>query len=73
MEEGECSDIDKPKSESNGDHKRKQPKVVAGSQYPNKSPKSDQGEDQPSSKRKGSFKKPKGEKLDWSVLRRSKS
>ncbi|XP_062084988.1 uncharacterized protein LOC133791108 [Humulus lupulus] len=73
MEEGECSDLDKPKSDANGNYKRKQPGVT-DSQYPNKSPKSDQGDQQsPSSKRKDAFKKPKGGKLDWSVLRRSRS
>ncbi|PON75573.1 M-phase phosphoprotein [Parasponia andersonii] len=71
--EGECSDIDKPKSKANVDHKRKQSEIVSKSQYPNKSPKSDQGDQLSSSKRKGAFKKPKDEKLDWSVLRRSKS
>ncbi|PON68801.1 M-phase phosphoprotein [Trema orientale] len=74
--EGECSDIDKPKSsksKANGDHKRKQSEIVSESQYPNKSPKSDQGDQLSSSKRKGAFKKPKDEKLDWNVLRRSKS
>ncbi|KAM6578027.1 hypothetical protein CsatB_029864 [Cannabis sativa] len=66
MEEGECSDLHKPNCEANGNYKRKQ--------YPNMSPKSDEVEQQsPSSDRKGAFKKPKGGRLDWSVLRRSKS
>ncbi|KAF3454681.1 hypothetical protein FNV43_RR05129 [Rhamnella rubrinervis] len=70
----ECSNADKPESEANGDNKRKQSEVVSESQYPRKSPKTDQGDHQQSpNKSKGSFRKPKGEKLDWNLLRRSKN
>ncbi|KAL5580967.1 hypothetical protein UlMin_013409 [Ulmus minor] len=73
VDDAEYSDIDKPKSDSNGDLKRKQHEEVSESQYPNKSPKSNHGKQQSSSsKSKGSFKKPKAENLDWNILRRSK-
>ncbi|PQM38986.1 uncharacterized protein Pyn_39310 [Prunus yedoensis var. nudiflora] len=74
MDEAECSNTDKLNCERDGDHKRKLSEVVSGKQYPNKSPKVDQG-DQLSSpnKSKGSFKKPKGEKLDWNILRPTKN
>lgn len=73
-DEAECSNTDKSNCERDGDHKRKPSEVVSGKQYPNKSPKVDQG-DQLSSpnKSKGSFKKPKGEKLDWNILRPTKN
>lgn len=74
MDEAECSNMDKLDWEANGDHKRKQSEVMPESQYPRKSPKTDQGDQRSSpNTSKGSFKKPKGGKLDWSVLRRSKS
>ena len=70
------SDMDKLRSEAE-DLKRKQSEVLSETQYPKKTPKNVQGNEQssPSSSSKGSFKKPKakGEKLDWSVLRPSKS
>ena len=69
------SDMDKLRSEAE-DLKRKQSEVVSETQYPKKTPKNVQGNEQSSpSSSKGSFKKPKakGEKLDWSVLRPSKS
>lgn len=74
MDEAECSNMDKSDCDANGDHKRKQSEVMPESQYPKKSPKTDQGDQQPSrNTSKGPFKKPKGGKVDWSVLRRSKS
>ncbi|CAK7331500.1 unnamed protein product [Dovyalis caffra] len=63
----ECSNTAKLNSEANGDHKRKQPEVT---QYQNKSPKMVQdGHQSSSNSSKGSFKQPKRDKLDWSVLR----
>lgn len=62
--------MDKTSNEVNGDLKRKQSEVTPQAQYPNKSPKNDQGDRQSSSKKSmGYFKKPKGDKLDWKVLR----
>lgn len=72
MDEAECSNIDNSNCELNGDHKRKQSEVVSETLYPNKSPKNDQGRSSPN-KSKGSFKKPKGGKLDYNILRPSKS
>ncbi|PRQ34157.1 putative M-phase phosphoprotein [Rosa chinensis] len=72
MDEAECSNIDNSNCEPNGDHKRKQSEVLSETQYPNKSPKNDQGQSS-SNKSKGSFKKPKGGKLDYNILRPSKS
>lgn len=72
MDEAECSNIDNSNCELNGDHKRKQSEVVSETLYPNKSPKNDQGQSSPN-KSKGSFKKPKGGKLDYNILRPSKS
>lgn len=55
------------------DLKRKQSEGASETQYPNKSPKNVEGNQQSSpSNSKRSFKKPKAEKLDWSVLRPSK-
>ncbi|KAL6200229.1 hypothetical protein ACLB2K_030011 [Fragaria x ananassa] len=70
--EAECSNIDSSNCGLNGDHKRKQSEVVSETQYPNKSPKNDQGQSSPN-KSKGSFKKPNGGKLDYNILRPSKS
>ncbi|KAI4322132.1 hypothetical protein L6164_021851 [Bauhinia variegata] len=54
----------------NGDLKRKQSEVISEAQFPNKSPKNDQdGKQSAAPNGLGSFKKPKGDKLDWSVLR----
>lgn len=62
----------KKDNDDNSDVKRKQSEVVCESQYPNKSPKNDQGGRQSSpSGSLGSFKKPTGDKLDWNVLRPS--
>ncbi|EXC32734.1 hypothetical protein L484_019847 [Morus notabilis] len=73
-DEAECSNRDKPKSKANRDHKRKQSHVGSESQYSNKSPKSNQGDEQASaSERKGGFKKPNGGNLDFNLLRRSNS
>lgn len=73
-DEEDCKIIEKPKFKANRDHKRKQSRAVSESQYPNKSTKNGQGDEQASSsKRKGGFKKPKGGNLDWNLLRRSKS
>lgn len=74
MDGAECSNIDKSDFKADGDLKRKQSEAVSETQYPNKSPKDVQGNQQSSpNSSKGSFKKPKGQKLDWSVLRPSKS
>lgn len=55
---------------TNGDLKRKQSEVESEQQNRNKSPKNDQAGQQSSpSSHKGSYKQPKREKLDWSVLR----
>lgn len=55
------------------DLKRKQSEGASETQYPNKSPKNVEGNQQSSpSNSKRSFKKAKAEKLDWSVLRPSK-
>ncbi|KAF7805438.1 M-phase phosphoprotein 6 [Senna tora] len=70
VEGPDCSNVDKTSNEFNGDLKRKQSEVMSEAQYPNKSPKNDKGDRQSSSKNSlGSFKKPKGDKLDWNVLR----
>ena len=77
MDGAESLNTNKSSFKANGDLKRKQSEVVSETQYPKKTPKNVQGNEQssPSSSSKGSFKKPKakGEKLDWSVLRPSKS
>lgn len=74
MDGAECLNIDKSDFKADGDLKRKQSEAVSETQYPNKSPKDVQGNQQSSpNSSKGSFKKPKGQKLDWSVLRPSKS
>ncbi|KAM4083326.1 hypothetical protein ACB094_08G047700 [Castanea mollissima] len=76
MDGAGSSNTDKSSSEAE-DLKRKQSEVVSETQYPKKTPKNVQVNEQssPSSSSKGSFNKPKakGEKLDWSVLRPSKS
>ncbi|XP_043701244.1 uncharacterized protein LOC122651779 [Telopea speciosissima] len=68
--------VSRPSSDSDVDHKRKQPEVDEGAQYPSKSQKnvSDGGNrcSTPSSD-KGSYKQPKREKLDWNVLRPPKA
>ncbi|CAJ1955692.1 unnamed protein product [Sphenostylis stenocarpa] len=71
-EDPECVNIDKKSMEVNGNVKRKQSEVVSEVQYPNKSPKNDDGDKQslPSTSL-GTFKKPNGDKLDWNVLRPS--
>lgn len=66
--------VDESNLKANGNHKRKQSDVVSETQNPNKSPKRVQGNQQSSpNNTKGSFKTPKGHRLDWSVLRPSKS
>ncbi|XP_028775770.1 uncharacterized protein LOC114732621 [Neltuma alba] len=57
-------------NEVNADLKRKQPEDMSEAQCPNKSPKNDKSDRHTSPKNSlGSFKKPKGDKLDWNVLR----
>ncbi|XP_038900477.1 uncharacterized protein LOC120087689 [Benincasa hispida] len=71
--EAMCSNIDEKNCEANGDLKRKQSEVVSEGQHPTKFSRSGR-DNQPSSSsngRRGPFKKPKGEKLDWNVLRPS--
>lgn len=66
--------IDQSNCKANGDHKRKQSDIVSETQNPHKSPKHVQGNQQSSpNNSKDSFKKPTGQRLDWSVLRPSKS
>ncbi|XP_020223217.1 uncharacterized protein LOC109805529 [Cajanus cajan] len=67
-----CAEADKKSLDVNGNVKRKQSEVTCEAQYPNKSPKNDH-DDKKSlpSNSLGSFKKPSGDKLDWSVLRPS--
>lgn len=60
-----CSNIDENNCEATEDLKRKQSEVVHEGQHPTKFSRSGNG--------KGSFKKPKGGKLDWNVLRPSKA
>ncbi|KAM1148770.1 hypothetical protein EV2_030244 [Malus domestica] len=73
MDEAGCSNTDKSNGEPNGDHKRKQSEEVSGKQHPNKSPKLNQvGQQSSPNTSKGSFRKPKGENLNWNVLRPSK-
>ncbi|XP_009364370.1 uncharacterized protein LOC103954284 [Pyrus x bretschneideri] len=73
MDEAECSNTDKSNGDPNGDHKRKQSEVGSGKQLPNKSPKLNQvGQQSSPNTSKGSFRKPKGENLNWNVLRPSK-
>ncbi|XP_062172576.1 uncharacterized protein LOC133878095 [Alnus glutinosa] len=73
MDGAGCSNIESNR-EASGELKRKQSEVVSETQYPNKSPKDVQSNQQSApNNSKGSFKKPKGQKLDWSVLRPSKS
>ena len=61
-------------NEVNADLKRKKPEVMSEAQYPNKSPKNDEGSCHTSQKNNlGSFKKPKKANLDWNVLRPPKS
>ncbi|KAJ9146677.1 hypothetical protein P3X46_028913 [Hevea brasiliensis] len=66
-DEAGCSDASKAKSDT--DLKRKQSEVVAESQNQNKSPKTEGGQQLSPNSSKASFKQPKREKLDWSVLR----
>ncbi|KAL4014242.1 hypothetical protein IC575_026439 [Cucumis melo] len=63
--EAVCSNIDENNCEATEDLKRKQSEVVHEGQHPTKFSRSGNG--------KGSFKKPKGGKLDWNVLRPSKA
>lgn len=73
MDGAGCSNIESNRDAS-GELKRKQSEVVSETQYPNESPKDVQSNQQSApNNSKGSFKKPKGQKLDWSVLRPSKS
>ena len=61
MDGAESLNTNKSSFKANGDLKRKQSEVVSETQYPNKSPKNVQGNQQSSpSNGKGSFKKPKG-------------
>lgn len=64
--------MNKKSHEVNGNVKRKQSEVTCEAQYPNKSPKNDEGDKQSSPNNSlGSFKKPAGDKLNWNVLRPS--
>ncbi|EEF28634.1 uncharacterized protein LOC8287878 [Ricinus communis] len=63
----ECSNTGNAKSD--GDLKRKQSDVVPESPHKNKSPKTEGSQQSSPNSNKGSFKQPKREKLDWSVLR----
>ena len=66
MEGSECSKGDK----TSDDVKRKQPEIISEAQNLNKSPKIDQGDRHSSPNSSlGSFKKPKGDKLNWNALR----
>lgn len=68
----ERANMNQNSHEVNANVKRKQSEVIHEAQYPNKSPKNDQGNRQSSSNNSlGSFKKPSGDKLDWNVLRSS--
>ncbi|KAJ7947629.1 M-phase phosphoprotein 6 [Quillaja saponaria] len=70
----ECSSVDGINYEANGALKREPSEVVSEAQYPNKSPKTGQdGHDASPKNNSGYFKKPKSQKLDWSVLRPSES
>ncbi|KAF3954075.1 hypothetical protein ACB098_01G198700 [Castanea mollissima] len=61
MDGAESLNTNKSSFKANGDLKRKQSEVVSETQYPSKSPKNVQGNQQSSpSNSKGSFKKPKG-------------
>ncbi|RDX83482.1 hypothetical protein CR513_35590, partial [Mucuna pruriens] len=73
VEGSECANMDKKRLEGNGNVKRKQSEVHGEAQYPNKSPKNghNDGKQSSPSNSLGSFKKPTGDKLDWSVLRPS--
>ncbi|XP_030537647.1 uncharacterized protein LOC115746066 isoform X1 [Rhodamnia argentea] len=66
--------FDEQNSEGNGDLKRKQTEVVAGTPYPSKLPRTMQSDTQQSSPAgsRSSRKQPKREKLDWNILRPSK-
>ncbi|KAK7276678.1 hypothetical protein RIF29_17822 [Crotalaria pallida] len=67
------ANMDKKSHEVNVNAKRKQVEVISEEQYPNKSPKNEEGSGQSSRKNSlGSFKKPNVDKLDWNVLRPSK-
>ncbi|KAG6631441.1 hypothetical protein I3843_13G078200 [Carya illinoinensis] len=64
-----CSNVEKSNCKANGDLKRKQLEVVYDTKNRSKLPKDVQGSQQSSpNNSKGSFKKPKDRKLDWSVL-----
>lgn len=68
------SNNDEKNCETNGDLKRKQSEVVSEGRHPTKFPKSGRDNQQSSfNNGKGFFKKPKGENLDWNVLRPSKT
>lgn len=72
VEGSECANTDKKSVKVNGNVKRKQSEVICEAQHPNKSPKTEDDDKQSSpSNSLGSFKKPTGDKLDWSVLRPS--
>ncbi|KAG6570693.1 hypothetical protein SDJN02_27334, partial [Cucurbita argyrosperma subsp. argyrosperma] len=72
--EASCSNIDEKNCEANEDLKRKQSEVVSDGRHPTKFPRSGRDNQQSSfSHGKGPSKKPKGEKLDWNVLRPSKT
>ncbi|XP_010535476.1 PREDICTED: uncharacterized protein LOC104810769 [Tarenaya hassleriana] len=60
-----------PSQEANGDLKRKQSETVPEQQHPKKSPRNLQSgqESSPSNRRSSGFKRPKGGKVDWSVLK----
>lgn len=70
LDGAERSNAANERCEASGDLKRKQSEVVSETQNQNKSPKTVQGGQQSSpNSSKNSFKQPKREKLDWSVLR----
>ncbi|XP_010256893.1 PREDICTED: uncharacterized protein LOC104597166 [Nelumbo nucifera] len=72
----ESSNVARPDSDCDGDHKRKQPYIKTESQYPGESQRNiiSLGDQRPSPRNsKASYKKQKHEKLDWSVLRPPKA
>ncbi|WCJ20501.1 scarecrow-like transcription factor 11 (SCL11) [Euphorbia peplus] len=64
LDGAECSNID-----SDGDLKRKQSDTSSESQDRGKSAKAESGQQSSPDSSKGAFKRPKHDKLDWSVLR----
>ncbi|KAL2342012.1 hypothetical protein Fmac_009952 [Flemingia macrophylla] len=67
-----CVEADKKSLDVNGNVKRKQSEVICEAPYSNKSPKNDPDDKQSSTSNSlGVFRKPSGDKLNWSVLRPS--